>query len=375
MKNLGFVLVIIISLIIGLSLLQSSQTTMSEDSAIKSGQQIQGADFQTSSPAQVTQIAQNLDTPWSLVFLPDKSMLVTERVGRVRIIDAGGNLQSEPVAVIEKAKEIGEGGLLGIALHPAFSDNNSVYLYYTYSAEGENTKNRVVQMTYRDKKLSDEKIIVDNISGASNHNGGRIKFGPDGFLYITTGDAQNPSQAQDKASLAGKILRVTDQGNPAPDNPFGNLVYSYGHRNPQGITWDASGQLWETEHGPSTKDEINRIEKGKNYGWPDITGDETKQGMETPVLNSGTNTWAPSGTVFFRNSVFFAGLRGQALFEAKTEGGNMSPEEHFKGEFGRIRDVILGPDNMFYIATSNQDGRGLPKDTDDRIIKLNPQKL
>jgi len=348
---------------------------MSEDSAIKSGQQIQGADFQTSSPAQVTQIAQNLDTPWSLVFLPDKSMLVTERVGRVRIIDAGGNLQSEPVAVIEKAKEIGEGGLLGIALHPAFSDNNSVYLYYTYSAEGENTKNRVVQMTYRDKKLSDEKIIVDNISGASNHNGGRIKFGPDGFLYITTGDAQNPSQAQDKASLAGKILRVTDQGNPAPDNPFGNLVYSYGHRNPQGITWDASGQLWETEHGPSTKDEINRIEKGKNYGWPDITGDETKQGMETPVLNSGTNTWAPSGTVFFRNSVFFAGLRGQALFEAKTEGGNMSPEEHFKGEFGRIRDVILGPDNMFYIATSNQDGRGLPKDTDDRIIKLNPQKL
>ncbi|KKQ84509.1 MAG: Quinoprotein glucose dehydrogenase [Candidatus Daviesbacteria bacterium GW2011_GWF2_38_7] len=375
MKNLGFVLVIIISLIIGLSLLQSSQTTMSEDSAIKSGQQIQGADFQTSSPAQVTQIAQNLDTPWSLVFLPDKSMLVTERVGRVRIIDAGGNLQSEPVAVIEKAKEIGEGGLLGIALHPAFSDNNSVYLYYTYSAEGENTKNRVVQMTYRDKKLSDEKIIVDNISGASNHNGGRIKFGPDGFLYITTGDAQNPSQAQDKASLAGKILRVPDQGNPAPDNPFGNLVYSYGHRNPQGITWDASGQLWETEHGPSTKDEINRIEKGKNYGWPDITGDETKQGMETPVLNSGTNTWAPSGTVFFRNSVFFAGLRGQALFEAKTEGGNMSPEEHFKGEFGRIRDVILGPDNMFYIATSNQDGRGLPKDTDDRIIKLNPQKL
>lgn len=184
-------------------------------------------------------IAENLDTPWAVTFLPDppggeasKSMLVTERPGRVRLVDGNGNLQSEPVATLNQVKEIGEGGLLGIAAHPNFSTNNYVYLYYTYSGNGGNTLNRVVRMTLKDRQLTDEQIIVDSIPGASNHNGGRIKFGPDGFLYITTGDAQNPSQAQDTNSLAGKILRVTDEGKPVPGNPFNNLVYSYGHRNP-----------------------------------------------------------------------------------------------------------------------------------------------
>src|SRR3990172_9479468 len=247
---------------------------------------------------QITVIAQSLDTPWAIAFLPDKSMLFTQRNGEVRLIDENGKLDTSPVATLKNVREIGEGGLLGIAVHPNFSFNNYIYFYYTYRGSGDDTLNRVVRMIYKDKKLSDEQIILDRIPGASNHNGGRIKFGPDNFLYIGTGDAQNPSQAQDKNSLAGKILRTTDEGKPIPGNPFGNLVYSFGHRNPQGLAWDREDQLWATEHGPSTKDELNLIEMGKNYGWSTIQGDEKRDGLETPVINSGSSTWAPAGTAF-----------------------------------------------------------------------------
>jgi glucose/arabinose dehydrogenase len=307
-------------------------------------------------------------------------MLVTERPGRVRFVDAAGTLDPKPVATINGVSEIGEGGLLGIALHPDFSTNNYLYLYYTYSNSGNDTLNRVVRMTYMNKSLSDEKIIVDAIPGASNHNGGRIKFGPDGMLYITTGDAENPSQALSTDALGGKILRVTPSGEAAPGNPFQNLVYSYGHRNPQGLAWNTDGQLWETEHGRSTPtgyDEINLIESGKNYGWPTIQGDEERQGMVTPKLNSGvTTTWAPAGAVFIGQSLYFGGLKGEALYEAViTKDAVSSLKEHLKGEFGRIRDVVLGPDGMLYITTSNNDGRGTPEAADDRIIRINPQKL
>lgn len=321
-------------------------------------------------------IEENLDTPWGIVFLPNKSMLVTERQGRVHLIE-NGNVTL--VATIDKAREISEGGLLGIALHPNFSSNNFVYLYYTFEERGGNTFNRVVRMTYSNKTLIDETIIVDKIPGARNHNGGRIKFGQDGFLYITTGDAENPSQSQDINSLAGKILRVTDTGQTAPENPFNSLVYSYGHRNAQGLAWDTNGNLWATEHGRSGAlsglDELNLITAGKNYGWDIIQGDEKKEGMETPRLNSGDDTWAPAGAAFVGNSLFFAGLRGQALYESITNGNQVTLKEHLKGEFGRIRDVVLGPDNMLYITTSNQDGRGNPIADDDRIIKVNPQGL
>lgn len=329
---------------------------------------------------QTTVIAENLNTPWGIVFLPDKSILVTERPGKIRLIDANGNLQSEPVATLSKVRKIGEGGLLGISLHPLFSTNNYVYLYYTYSGSEGNTLNRVVRMTYQNKQLTEEQIIVDKIPGSSNHDGGRIKFGPDGFLYITTGDAENPSQAQDTNALGGKILRVTDVGQPVSGNPFNNLVYSYGHRNPQGLTWNSREQLWATEHGrsgiQSGLDEINLIEKGKNYGWPEIAGDEAKTGMETPRLNSGpSTTWAPAGAAFVKNSLFFGGLRGQTLYEAIIDGDKITLKEHFKGQFGRIRDVVLGPDNFLYITTSNRDGRGNPTASDDRIIRINPSKL
>ena len=194
-------------------------------------------------------------------------------------------------------------------------------------------------------------------------------------MYITTGDAQNPSLSQNKNSLAGKLLRVTDEGKPAPNNPFNNLVYSYGHRNPQGITWDEDRRLWEVEHGQSATDEINLIEIGKNYGWPGIRGDQKKQGMENPILHSGSDTWAPSGAGYLDGSIFFAGLRGQTLYEGTINGKGVTLTGHLKGELGRIRDVVVGPDNMLYITTSNRDGRGIPDAEDDKIIRVNPNKL
>lgn len=333
---------------------------------------------QTNDIPQTSIVAENLEIPWALAFFPDGNILVTERPGRVKLVDENGN--AELISEIKGVKHIGEGGLLGIAIHPDFSLNNYVYLYYTYESSGNDTLNRVVRMTYKENSLSDEKIIVDKIPGASNHNGGRIKFGPDRFLYITTGDAQNPSLSQNKNSLAGKILRVTDegkpfgsaQGKPAPGNPFGTLIYSYGHRNPQGLAWNGN-ELYSTEHGSATMDELNRITPGKNYGWPEIRGDDKQSGMEKPLLHSGSDTWAPSGAAFWQDRLFFAGLRGEALFELDTSSLNL--KAHFKGEFGRIRDVVLGPDNMLYITTSNHDGRGFPRTGDDKIIRINPAKL
>lgn len=326
-------------------------------------------------------IAENLDTPWAIAFLPDNSALVTERKGTIRLIDSKGHLNPDPVASINEVKEIGEGGLLGIVLHPDFESNGQVYLYYTYGGSGNNTLNRVVRMTYKNKKFTGENIIVDGIPGASNHNGGRIKFGPDNFLYVGTGDAQNPSQAQDTQSLAGKILRVTGDGKIPSDNPFNNQVFSYGHRNVQGFAWNSNGEMWATEHGRSGilsgLDELNLIEKGKNYGWPEIQGDETKSGMVTPKKNSGSSvTWAPAGGAFIGNSLYFGGLRGQTLYEAVIENSKVIEfKEHFQEEFGRIREVIAGPDGMLYITTSNRDGRGNPASSDDKVIRIDPTKL
>lgn len=328
----------------------------------------------------VTVIATNLEVPWAIAFLPDGEMLVTERVGRIRIIK-NNKLDPTPFATIDEVKQIGEGGLLGIAVHPSFQTNHYIYLYYTYSSNGENTLNRVVRYTLTNNALKNKTVIVDAIPGSVFHNGGRIKFGPDKLLYITTGDAQEPSQAQDKNTLGGKILQVTDDSKKAAGNPFGSLVYSYGHRNPQGLAWDTQGNLWETEHGRSGVlsglDEINLIEPGKNYGWPIIQGDEKRTGMETPKTNSGpSTTWAPSGVTFYNGSLFFAGLRGKTLYEAKLNGVNITNvTSHFSDEYGRLREVVLGPDNMLYVTTSNRDGRGVSSSYDDKVIRIDPSKL
>lgn len=315
---------------------------------------------------EISTVASNLEVPWALAFLPDNSILITERKGTVRILK---DKKLSDVAKIN-VKQTGESGLHGLTVDPKFDQNHYIYLYYTYSADGNNSFNRVSRFTFENDSLKDEKIIVDKIPGAVFHDGGRIKFGPDGALpekalYITTGDAGEPSRSQDKNSLAGKILRIKD-GEKVK-------IFSYGHRNPQGIAWDTQGMLWETEHGQSATDELNLIEEGKNYGWPDIRGDQRQEGMESPRIQSGSATWAPAGLAFFNGSLYFGGLRGMALFQYNIETKEF--KEHFKGQFGRIREVVLGPDNMLYITTSNRDGRGSPSPDDDKIIRINPSRL
>lgn len=318
-------------------------------------------------------IAENFIIPWEIVFLPDGDMLVTERPGTLKRIGKKGR-----VYIIEGVKHIGEGGLLGMALHPQFIENRWIYLYLT-TAVGDSLKNRVERYRLEDDRLSEKKIIIDNIPGAAYHDGGRIIFGIDGYLYITTGDAGNTEFAQNINSLAGKILRLKDDGSIPDNNPFGNAVYSYGHRNPQGLVWDDYGRLWATEHGRSGIlsgfDELNLIEKGKNYGWPVIQGDEKQEGMESPITQSGSDeTWAPAGAVYLDSSIFFTGLRGESIYQAKIleDGSVGSIIAHFRGTFGRLRAIQIGPDGFLYVTTSNTDGRGESRLGDDKIIKINP---
>jgi len=319
-------------------------------------------------------VAQNLDIPWEIAFLPDGDMLVTERSGKLLKIGT----ETKVIKEIEGVKHIGEGGLLGLTLHPNFPLNNFIYLYST-TQDSKGITNRVERYKFTGDTLSERTVILEGIKGSSNHDGGRMAFGPDGYLYITTGDAETPDLAQDKNSLNGKILRISGDGSIPPDNPFGNAVYSLGHRNPQGLAWDKDGTLWETEHGPSGSqtgyDEVNIITKGSNYGWPLVKGDQTKEGLVSPIIQSGSaDTWAPSGMAYWDNSLFFSGLRGEALYEAKIIGKNrLDLVSHFREEYGRIRAVVLGPDNFLYISTSNRDGRGRTKEGDDKIIKVNPQ--
>ncbi|APV43944.1 Glucose/arabinose dehydrogenase, beta-propeller fold [Dehalogenimonas formicexedens] len=319
-------------------------------------------------PPPSASIAENLDIPWEMVFLPDKSILLTERPGTVRFIDSNRNLQNQPIFTITDVAAIGEGGLLGATLHPQFAINGWVYFYYTYQS-GTGLANRVVRYTLHGTTFSDRTVIIEGIPGGNIHDGGRIKFGPDGLLYICVGETGNENLAQDLNSLAGKILRLTDDGTIPASNPFpDSAIYSYGHRNPEGLVWDDQGRLWETEHGASAQDEINLIEPGKNYGWPVIRGDQTAPGMTSPVLASGNVTWAPSGLTIVAGSIYFAGLESQSLFKYDISTGKLT--RYLNGSFGRLRDVVAGPDDLLYILTNNRDGRGIPLTGDDRVIRI-----
>jgi len=323
-------------------------------------------------------IADNLSIPWDIAFLDNGQMLITERPGNLLLIDS--NKQKTNIK-IPRVVHKGEGGLLGIVLHPNFKENNILYLYMSTGQDSLGTKNAVIRYKFEDNSLKDEQIIVDNIPGAIYHDGGRMIFGKDGLLYITTGDATSPKISQDLNSLGGKILRVKDDGKTPSDNPFGSKIFSYGHRNPQGLAFDDSGRLWETEHGrsgiKSGLDEINLIVKGQNFGWPEIEGDESKPSMQTPKKHSGPDvTWAPASLVYFKNKLFFGGLKGEALYEATILDDKITDvKEHFKGQFGRIRTIQIGPDGMFYITTSNTDGRGTKQPNDDKIIRIDPNSL
>ncbi len=317
-------------------------------------------------------LATNLNIPWDIAFLPEKQILVTERGGKLLLI----NSDKAPIEV-EGVKHTGEGGLLGIALHPDFNNNSFIYLYLT-SAQDNKTVNRVERYKYTNHSLSDRKVIVQGIEGSRNHDGGALRFGQDKLLYITTGDAEKPNLAQDKKSLNGKVLRVTDEGAIPSDNPFGNQVYSYGHRNPQGIAWDDKGNLWESEHGrsgiESGFDELNLIEKGANYGWPTIQGSQEKEGMKTPIIHSGeVNTWAPAGLEFVNGYLYFTGLRGESLYKTQVVDNKMALfERRIEKAYGRLRAIKLGPDGMLYVTTSNKDGRGQAKQGDDKLLRVNP---
>lgn len=321
-------------------------------------------------------IAQGLEVPWDIVFLPGDDMLVTERTGTIK------RLGSHPADInFPETVAIGEGGLMGLALHPQFSSNNLVYVYYTTLSDSGKV-NRITRFRLDGDNLIKDKDILTNIPAALYHDGGQIAFGPDGMLYVTTGDAEIPNLAQDLNSLAGKTLRLTPEGSVPSDNPFPNSpVWSYGHRNAQGIAWDDQGRMWETEHGRSGAasgyDELNLIEKGKNYGWPVIQSTETRADMVTPVLSSSaTDTWAPSGLAFLNGRLYFAGLRGATLYEVTVDSAGLGElQRNLVGAYGRLRAAVVGPDGFLYITTSNRDGRGTVRPGDDQILRVHTDFL
>ncbi len=321
-----------------------------------------------------TVVASHLEAPWAFAFLPDGVILVSERAGRVRRIAPDGAIVSIEVEGVERTAE---GGLLGIAVHPDFSKNGWVYAYFTALDNQGNLKNRVERYRLEHDTLLERTTIVQNIPGAIWGNGGALGFGPDHLLYIATGDAGDATTAQDLRSLAGKILRVNDDGSVPKENPFGTMVWSYGHRNVEGFTWDGEGRLWATERGRGLSvghDELNLIQSGKNYGWPLVQGNETSEGMTPPVVESGRNgLWSPSGIAWLGGRAFFGTLRGEALYEASVNDSPVVVKGHFESEYGRIRAVMVGPDGQLYFMTSNTDGRGISKPGDDRLIRVEPR--
>jgi len=317
-----------------------------------------------------------LSVPWDIQKIAEGEWLITERSGILTHLKEKG--ESIRVAILSQIAQEGESGLLGIVLHPQFKENKWIYLYQTIQdANGGGFSNQVVRFRYNEGVLEDEVTIVEDIPGAIYHDGGRIAFGPDGYLYITTGDATQEDLAQDLSSLAGKILRVSDSGDIPLDNPFGTRVYSYGHRNPQGLAWDDEGNLWSTEHGRSGlrsgMDELNRIIPGGNYGWPVIEGDEIQEGMIPPVLHSGPDvTWAPGGLSHKDGHLFWGGLRGQSLYQARIDGKKASLESvSFQEKYGRLRTTWIDQEeNILYVLTSNDDGRNPKGNSPDKIIRF-----
>ncbi len=337
----------------------------------------------------VEEFARGLVVPWSIVFTSPDRMLVSERPGRIRVIE-NGTLRAEPLHTFSQVSSVAEEGLMSLALHPQYSSNRYVYAVYAY-ASGDDLFDRVVRFRDDGDAISDLTTIFDRIPAARYHAGSRLAFGPDGKLYISTGDATDRNLAQKMDSLAGKILRVNDDGTIPSDNPFPNsAVWSFGHRNPQGLAWDAAGVLYSTEHGPSTfdgppgGDEVNRIEKGANYGWPLVSHDETREGTVAPLIQF-TPAEAPgsaliySGKLFpqFEGDLFFGALIGEGLMRVSFgAGGAVAQYEKIAAvDLGRIREVVEAPDGTIYFSTSNRDGRGDPAEGDDRIFRIVPEQV
>ncbi|CAN5623958.1 PQQ-dependent sugar dehydrogenase [soil metagenome] len=341
----------------------------------------------------VETVASGLEIPWAVAWLPNGDMLVTERPGRVRIIEKG-KLRTEPVFTVPDVEPTGESGLMDISLHPDFAKNGFIYLVYSYNSDGKFVK--AVRYKYADGKFAEPQIIFDKIPGAPNHSGSRCRFGPDRKLYVTTGDSTDWNLAQKLDSLAGKTLRLNDNGTVPEDNPFSATagarpeIWSYGHRNAQGLAWQpGSGLMFQTEHGPSFfegkgsgGDEVNIVEAGKNYGWAEIHHTEKRAGMESPLLEYSP-ACAPGSGVFyngtalpaFKGNFFFGCLRGARIVRVVLNGRTVVSQENLlENVYGRIREMEQGPDGYIYFSTSNRDGRGTAAKDDDRIMRIVPEK-
>jgi glucose/arabinose dehydrogenase len=315
----------------------------------------------------------DLEVPWGLDFLPNGDFVVTERAGRLSVISATEPDRRTSIDVPDVAAQ-GEGGLLGVAVSPSYTSDRWIYAYMTTASD-----NRVMRfrLSSDNRALEDSEVVLDAIPSATYHNGGRIAFGPDGMLYVATGDAGEADAAQDSAALNGKILRITPEGEPATGNPrAGSPVYSLGHRNVQGLAWDAAGRMFATEFGQNTLDEVNLITSGRNYGWPVIEGEgDTRGGQFTnPIVTWTPAEASPSGLAFAQEgaggALYVASLRGERLWRIPiaADGTTGEPEALLVGQYGRLRTAAISPDGSLWIATSNSDGRG--DGSPDRLIRL-----
>jgi glucose/arabinose dehydrogenase len=320
-------------------------------------------------PRVIGTVTSGLDTPWGIAFLPSGSALVTERnSGRIVEITDG---EVREVGRVGETLAQGESGLLGIAVSPAFDTDRFVYLYVTTASD-----NRVLRAAFDGTTLTEPEVILDGIPAARIHDGGRMIFGPDGMLYVATGEAGRRELAQDPNSLGGKILRITGDGEPAPGNPDpASPVYSLGHRNVQGLAFDDRGRLWASEFGQNDVDELNLVTAGANYGWSVIEGAGGSDEFVDPVLTWPVSQASPSGLAWFDGSLWMAGLRGERLWridipDTDVQDTAVTATDFFVGEYGRLRTVVAAPDGSLWLTTSNRDGRGSPADDDDRILRI-----
>ncbi|SFK47043.1 Glucose/arabinose dehydrogenase, beta-propeller fold [Streptosporangium canum] len=312
-------------------------------------------------------LVENLAVPWGIAFLPGGDALVTERdTARLLRVTPAGKVTE--VGEIDGVRPDGEGGLMGVAVSPVFTEDHYVFLYFTSAQD-----NRIVRYRY-DRSLTDATVLLDGIPKGPIHNGGRLAFGPDGYLYASTGETGDRALAQDLGSMAGKILRMTADGKPAPGNPFANVLWSYGHRNVQGMAWDPSGRMYASEFGSSSFDEINLIRKGGNYGWPEVEGVGGAPRFIDPIVTWSTDEASPSGMAYADGSLWVGALRGRRLWQVPlaADGTAGVPAARFEGRYGRLRAVTAAPGGSLWIGTSNKDGRGSPVPGDDRILVLTP---
>ncbi|MFC9683699.1 PQQ-dependent sugar dehydrogenase [Streptomyces sp. NPDC056948] len=321
----------------------------------------------------VRTVAEGLDSPWGLAPLPGGGLLVSSRDdGTIVRVDEKTGKKTE-LGEVPGVSAAGEGGLLGIALSPDYASDHMVYAYFTSASD-----NRIVRMLYDEKKPSGEQLgapdtVFKGIPKGFIHNGGRIEFGPDKMLYAGTGESGDTGLSQDKDSVGGKILRLTPEGEPAPGNPFsGSPVYSYGHRNVQGLAWDTNQRLFASEFGQDTWDELNAIKPGDNYGWPEAEGKSGDGDFHNPIDQWTTAEASPSGIAYAEGSIWMAGLRGKRLWRVPLNGTEASaePQAFLDGEYGRLRTVVPAGGDRLWLVTSNTDGRGSPKDGDDRILEV-----